>query len=195
MTKYLHLLLLLMGSFYFSSAQNIIEWSEDYKLSLDDFQANAPNTGLMQTASGSFGVNYEVGGLNLVSTRNLNKNVSATFQKDASYIDKGDEKSSQRLLSYQQLIFNLYELQARKLRKSFFEERKTVLTKGPSVLHQKVLTEHNRLLAEIESDTFHGAISEEIEKWNSQILLDIKNLSDFCKDCKPVKKKKNKNKQ
>lgn len=192
MKKHLFLIILLFLSVHFSSAQNIIEWSEDYKLTLDHFQGKAPNTGQMQSATGSFSVKYEVGGINLITTRNLNKNVSATFQKDASYFDKGDEKSTLRLLKHQQLIFNLYELQARNLRKKFFEERTHLLTKGPSELHQAVLAEHNRLLSEIESDTFHGSITEEIEKWNTYVLQEIETLNEFCKECKPSKKKKNK---
>lgn len=146
----------------------------------------------MQTASGSFYVSYQMGGINLITTRNLNKNVSCYFQKDASYFDKGSEDANKRLLKYQQLIFNLYELQARNLRKKFFEERRRLLTKGPSGLHREALKEHNRLIAEVESDTFHGAVSEEIEKWNKWTLQEIKKLNDFCKDCKPSKKKKKK---
>jgi len=117
MTKNVFILFILIFSSYASHAQNLVEWSADYKLTLDDFKSEAANTGQMQTATGSFSVTYEMGGINLITTRNLNKNVSTTFQKDASYIDKGNKESTARLLKYQQLIFNLYELQARNSRK------------------------------------------------------------------------------
>ena len=189
-----HLLLIFILSIFSLAtiAQNLIDWSADYDLSIDDFQANAPNTGQIQAASGSFSTTYEMGGINLITTRNLNKNVSTTFQKDASYFDKGSVESTERLLKYQQLIFDLYELQSRKLRQKFFIERKTILTKGPSVLHQQVLAEHKQLLSEIEGDTFNGQSSEEIEIWNRWVLEEIDKLHEFCKTCKPSKKKKNK---
>ncbi len=190
MKKNLSLLVTFLLLTYISFAQNIIEWNADYQLKPEDFQGKAVNKGQMQSVSGSFSVSYEMGGINVITTRNLNKNVSATFQKDASYIHKGNEEATHRLVRYQQLIFNLYELQARKLRKKFFEERAQLLTKGPSKLHQQVYAEHTRLLSEVEADTFHGSSSQEIEKWNTRILQEIEKLNDFCKACKPRKKKK-----
>ena len=185
--------ILILGFFTLSvSAQNMLEWSENYHLKLDDFQAEAPNINQLQSSSGSFSVSYEIGGLNLITTRNLNKNVVAQFQKDASYIDKADEATTKRMLDYQQLIFNLYELQARKLRQKFFEERGTVLTKGPGELYEVVSAEHNKLLAKMQSETFYGASSEEIKKWNQWTLQEIEKLGEFCKDCKPKKKRRNK---
>lgn len=186
------LTILILGFFTLSvGAQNMLEWSENDYLKVDDFQAEAPNTNQLQASSGSFSVSYEIGGLNLITTRNLNKNVVAQFQKDASYIDKADEETTKRMLDYQQLIFNLYELQARKLRQKFFEERGTILTKGPGELYEVVSTEHNKLLAKVQSETFYGASLEEIEKWNQWTLQEIEKLGEFCKDCKPKKKRKN----
>lgn len=192
MTKNLFISIFLIALACTSNAQNTIEWAEDYKLTLNDFISKEPKTGQMQTATGSFSVTYEMGGVNLITTRNLNKNVSATFQKDASYITTGTKESTTRLLNYQQLLFNLYELQARNFRKKLFTERTHVLTKGPAVLHQEALAEHNRLLSEIESETFNGSVSEEITKWNQWTLQEIGKLNDFCKECKPSKKKRKK---
>ena len=190
MTKTILLLAIILLFPGVSGAQNIIEWSADVQLTKDDFQAQAPNRRQMQTASGSFYVEYEMQGLNLVITRNLNKNVSCYFQKDASYIDEGTEEATARLLRYQQLIFNLYEIQARNLRKKFFEERKRLLTKGPSELHKEAYAEHAKLLSQIESDTFNGTLDSEIDKWMTWSLEELEKLGDFCKTCKPKKKKR-----
>lgn len=192
MTKIILLLSITLLLSVFANAQNNIEWLAGYKLTKDDFQADAPNSGQMQTASGSFYVEYETGGLNLVLNRNLNENVSCYFQKDASYIDNGTEEATARLLRYQQLVFNLYEIQARNIRKKFFEERKQLLTKGPSGLHQEAYAEHAKLLSKVESDTFNGTLDSEIDKWMNWSLEELEKLSDFCKTCKPIKKKKNK---
>lgn len=190
MTKTILLLSITLLFTISANAQNIIEWSADYQLQKSDFQAEAPNSGQMQTASGSFYVEYETGGLNLVMNRNMNENVSCRFQKDASYIDDGTAEATARLLHYQQLIFNLYEIQARNLRKKFFEERKTMLTKGPSELHRKVYAEHAKLLSQVGSDTFNGTLDSEIERWMKWSLEELDNLGDFCKTCNPKKKKR-----
>ena len=109
--------------------QNKIEWSSDYKLAKEDYKAEAPNSGKQQTVLGSFFVGFQVANYTLMTTKNLNKAVSCYFQKDASYIDKGDSVSTAELLRYQQLIFNTYEINARYLRQKFFEERKRLLWK------------------------------------------------------------------
>ena len=173
-----------------AGAQNIMEWSADYKLTKADFQAQAPNSGQMQTASGSYSVEYELGGLNLVFSRNLNENVSCYFQRDASYMDEGTEEATERILRYQQLIFNLYEIQARNIRKKFFEERKRLLTKGPSELHQEAYAEHAKLLSKVESETYNGTLDTEINKWMKWSLEELENLGDYCKTCTPKKKRK-----
>jgi hypothetical protein len=170
--------------------QNKIEWSEDYNLSKSDYQAQAPNSGSIQTVSGSFYVEYEVGGLSLITTRNLNENVKCYFQKDASYIDDGDDASTQRLIRYQQLIFDLYELQARNLRKQFFEERKRLLTKGPAILWEEVSAENAKLVAKMESETNHGSELNKIIEWEQVVKSELEKLAMYCKTCIPKKNKR-----
>lgn len=187
MTKNIYIFLLLLP--YSVLAQNELHWSEDYNLTVSDYEAQAPNNGNLQTVSGTFYVAYEMGGINLITTRNLNKNVSCYFQKNASYIDKGDKADTKLMLRYQQLIFNLYEIQARNLRRKFFDERTRLLTKGPGVLHQEALAEHKKLLAKVESETNDGHRSEVITEWLIWTKGELEKLSDFCKTCKPRKKK------
>ena len=179
-----------MFTSFVSSAQNFLEWSADQPLAVQDFEAQAPNSGQMESASGSFSVSYEFGGLSLITTRNLNSFVHCNFQKDASYFDRADDETTQRMLAYQQLIFDVYELEARNLRKRFFEERTRLLTKGPGDIYQEVASEHAKILSKVESETFHGSSPEEIARWSSWVHEEINKLSDFCLDCKPSRKKK-----
>lgn len=187
--KLFPLFILLMLAFA-GQAQTEIHWADNYQLKVEDFKATPPNSGFEQTAVGSFLVSYEIGGGSLITKRNLNKYVSCIFQPKASYIDKGSAEGTTRLLSYQQLIFDLYELQARKLRQKFFEQRTRLLTKGPSVMRQEASAEHAELFAKIESDTFNGHNSDEIKKWSERINTELKSLHEFCKDCKPTKKRR-----
>ena len=187
--KLFPLFILLMLAFA-GQAQTQIHWSDDYKLKVEDFKGTPPNSGFEQNAVGSFVVSYEIGGGSLITKRNLNKYVSCIFQTKGSYIDKGSEEGTARLLSYQQLLFDLYELQARKLRQKFFQQRTRLLTKGPSAMRKEAAKEHAKLFAQIEDDTWHGQNSEEIEKWSERINAELKTLHEFCKDCKPTKKKR-----
>lgn len=186
--KYIYIILLLLPFSVF--AQNELHWDEDYHLAVSDFTAQPPNTGLIQSVSGTFYVSYEMGGINLITNRNLNKYVSCYFQKDESYISKGDKADTKLSLRYQLLIFNLYELQARNLRRKFFDERTRLLTKGPSVLHQETLAEHKKLLNRVEEETNNGYRSEIISEWVKWTDKELDSLSDFCKTCKPRKKNK-----
>lgn len=171
-------------------AQNYLNWSEDYHLTASDYEALPPNTGNLQTISGSFYVAYEMGGLNLITTRNLNKYVSCYFEKDESFIGKTDKADTKLMLRYQQLIFNIYEIQARNLRRKFFDERTRLLTKGPSVLHQEAMADHKKLLAQVEDETNDGYRSEVITDWLKWTNDELQKMSDFCKTCKPKKKNK-----
>lgn len=188
MIKYIYIFLVILP--FASFAQNNIEWAPDYHLTVADYQAPAPNTGTLLSVSGSFYVSYEMGGFSLITTRNLNKYVSCYFQKDESYIDKADDATTNRLLRYQQLIFNIYELQARNLRKKFFVERTRLLTKGPGILREEAATEHAELLSKVEDETSNGYRSEVITKWLHWTDLELEKLSNFCKTCKPKKQKR-----
>lgn len=169
------------------TAQDQIEWLADYHLKIEDFKGEPGSTDLTQALYGSFYVQYEMKGVSLITTRNLNKYVTALFEKGESFVVNSTNVTD-RHLNYQQLIFNLYEIQARNLRKKFFTERSRLLTKGPSVLHQEALAEHKNLLSEVESDTFYGQSSDEIDKWMAWSLQELEKLHDFCKDGQPNKK-------
>jgi len=187
MTKYIYIFLLLLP--FSVLAQDELHWSEDYLLSVSDYQATSPDLSNLQSVSGTFYVSYEMGGLNLITNRNLNKYVSCYFQKDKSYISKSDKADTKLMLRYQQLIFNLYEIQARNLRRKFFDERTKLLTKGPGTLHSEALAEHKKLLEQVEEETNEGSRSEVITEWLIWTKEELENLSDFCKTCKPRKKK------
>lgn len=190
MTRNLLIVSICMLCSVFVSAQNMMEWTADRPLRVEDFEAPAPNSDQMQSASGSFSVSYEFGGLSLITTRNLNAFVHCNFQKDASYFDNADEIATQRMLAYQQLIFDVYELEARNVRKRFFEERSRLLTKGPGVIYQEVAAEHARLLSRVEEETFHGSNADEIARLANWVSNEMDKLSDYCIDCKPEKKRK-----
>ncbi|WP_421918347.1 hypothetical protein [Marinifilum sp.] len=191
MIKYILTIALL---FHFSIAytQNKIEWSKEYKLKKEDYLAEAPNSGKQQTILSSFTIGFQVANYSLITSRNLNRTVSCYFQKDASYIDNGDPSSTSELIRYQQLLFDLYELSARNLRKKFFVERKRLLWEGSTVLYEEVTSEQTRLIAKVDRETEHGNNLTKLAEWEATIAEELKRLSDFSKDGRPKREKKKK---
>lgn len=190
MKKYILILFVLITVQSYS--QNKIDWSEENKLTKKDYLATAPNTGYQQTVLGNFFIGFQIDNYSLMFSKNLNKYVSCYFQKDASYIDEGDSVLTKKLLRYQQLIFDTYELSARKLRQKFYEEKKRLMAEVPNKLQEEVLAENTRLLSRIERETSHGINEIEIEKWELWTNNELTILADYCKTCKPKKKPKTK---
>lgn len=169
--------------------QNRIEWTGDHTLSKQDFRAPLPNSEPAQGVLGSFYVEYEMNAVQMAS-RNLNKNVTCYFEPEESYIADGDMAATNRMLRYQNLVFDVYELQARKLRQKFFTERTRLLTKGPGTLRAEVAEEHDKLISRIETETQYGYVTEKITKWEKWTEAELEKLADFCKTCNPKKKKR-----
>ncbi len=166
-------------------AQNLIEWSEDYQLQAEDFLATAPNSGIAQTICGSFYLGYEISNYEMLISRNLNHTISCYFQKDASYIDKGDPDATAGLLKYQQLQFNLNELEARILRKKLVDEKSRLRKEGIEQLHQEASAETVQIFSIIEKETNHGSRWDELDRWQIIIAQKLDSLSTFCKTCTP----------
>lgn len=96
-----------------AKAQSKIEWAESYKLTVDDFLANAPNTGTIQTVQGHTTKEYRFSNYELLGSKNFNKNVTCYFFRTASWIDRGEKTDA--LLRYAQTLFDLNEWLARAL--------------------------------------------------------------------------------
>ena len=58
------------------NAQNRIEWSGDYKLTKDDYLAEAPNTGVQQTVLGKFFVGFQLRNYEIIISQSRERNKS-----------------------------------------------------------------------------------------------------------------------
>lgn len=187
MKKYLFLISLFL--IVHATAQNKIYWNDDYKLKIEDYEATPPNTGYIQTVYGSYYIGLELHNYELWFKKNLNNNVYCYFQKDASYFDAGDSATTTLLLRYQQLIFDIYELDTRKLRQKFYTDKKRLRAQsGPNIMLEEALADNAKTISKIEKETRNGTLVREIEKWEAWVKSELDKLSDFCQDCKPKKK-------
>lgn len=182
------LLVVFSIGFINSLEETKIEWSEDSRLTIEDFQAEAPNTGTMQTVQGHTTIEYQFNNYELMGSRNFNKNVTCYFYRTASWIDSGE--NSHRLLRYAQTIFDMNEWQARELRKRFRENRSQVLAGKQRELYEQLTTEFAGIQSQYSKETDFGTIEAKQVEWEDRIKNSLGDLADYCKLCKPAKKKK-----
>jgi hypothetical protein len=179
-----------------SPAQNVIEWSPDYKLQLGDFQSPSYEIGanvssLLSSAHIDFAI--QMSNLEFMSTKNFNSKVNTTFTRDTASIIAPDEITASYLLNFARYGFDLAELYARKFRKRIYEEKKA--TSDLSLfrkIFQEVQKEYVDRYGEMSKETEMGMKEEKLIVAHTILLSEIEDIKDFCKTCKPTKKKKRK---
>lgn len=123
-------------------------------------------------------------------TKNFNNKVNCTFNRDASVLVAPDSSSASDLLLFARYDFDLAELYARKLRKKLYEEKgafSNVNFFRPvfDQLQQEFSVRHTNAAKATEL----GRNREELLALQKQVWQEIDELNDFCKECKPQKKK------
>lgn len=178
-----------------AKAQNTIRWNESYQLQFLDFQSPSTRIGKVEFytlhATCGFGFAFSMNNFEFMTARNFNSFVENTFTKDASSIIAPDSETAERLLSFARFQFDLSELYARKLRKGLYEE-KTTFSKSDFYrpVFDSLNREYQREYDVAGNETELGGKRERLAMMHAQVLLDIRNLADFCKECTPPKKKK-----
>ena len=178
--------------------QSIIEWSPEYELQLKDFQS--PETDINEQLSSysifsgtnmDFSFHMTTG--QFMFTKNFNSRVTTTFNKNTAVITAPDSVTAQQLVNFGQYSFDLTELYSRKFRKEMYEQKgafSDVSFFQP--IHQELQEQMNAEAARVLKATDLGKNSELLTEEHHKVLLQIEELADFCKTCKPPKKKKKK---
>ncbi len=176
-------------------AQNTVEWNENYKIQLTDFQSKGTQIGNTQinsihTASG-LDFSIQMTNIEFMFTKNFNSKVSATFKRDAASIIATDSITAKHLLAFAQYEFDLSELYARKLRRDLYLNKGTFsdisfLQPLYDTIQKEYIAEHH--IASNKSNL--GQNDKMIKEFDAYVLKRIQELFDFCKFCKPPKNKK-----
>ena len=176
-------------------AQNDVEWDGKYQIQLSDFQSKATqigniNTNSIQTASG-LNFSIQMSNIEFMFTKNFNSKVSTTFKRESALLIATDTTTAKRMVKFAQYEFDLSELYARKLRQKLY------LNKGAfsdisflQPLYDTIQKEYVEEHGEASKKTNLGQKEEVLTTLNEDVLTRIQELSDFCKSCKPPKKKK-----
>lgn len=175
--------------------QSLIEWSKDYQLQLSDFQSTATqigggNTFSLHTAS-SLNFSFSMSNAEFMFTKNFNSKVNCSFNRMAATIVAPDSAVAMDLLMLARYEFDLSELYARKLRKKLYEEKATFSNadffQPASQEIQQQFIQRQTLAAKA---TDLGKNREKLAELHNEVINEVNELADFCKQCKPPKKKK-----
>ncbi|UBM60815.1 hypothetical protein LAG90_09220 [Marinilongibacter aquaticus] len=179
----------------FATAQNKTEWSPSVQLTIEDFQSNASKIDenveqfIIQPAI-RMDFSFQMSSYEFMLTKNFNSKVTTTFNPKASVLAAPDIMFANRLLKYAQLNFNLLELYARKYRKRLYES-KGVLSEASffQKAYDGLEEEYNERQALLNQTANMGQNEEIVIEANNEVLQEILELEDFCKTCKPEKKR------
>ncbi|WP_159466912.1 hypothetical protein [Dyadobacter sp. 3J3] len=180
-------------SITFATSQNVIEWNSEYQLQDSDFQASRHIGGgnISVYAACSVGFGYQMNGYQFMFTKNFNSKVNTTFTKNASYIIAADTITRNKLLNFARAEFDLSELFARKFRQLMFEKKNAF--SDPNFyqkLYEQIQTEMVARNSQLSLDTNAGLADLRLKEQHEKIRAEIDALAEFCKECKPKKKKK-----
>lgn len=184
--------------FQLVQAQDKLEWTPEVRLSLEDYQS--PSTEISKEltmysilTNANFEFSYSMSYAEFMFTKNFNNKVKTVFNRRSSYITATTPELANQLVGFGGLEFDLVELSARKFRKKLLESKGAFSnTAFFQPLHDEVTAEHSERHAELAKLTDMGRKVELLEEVKSTVRAEIDELSDYCKTCKPPKKKKKK---
>ncbi|HOZ82927.1 MAG: hypothetical protein JNK36_10960 [Bacteroidia bacterium] len=174
--------------------QNKIEWDGKYQLQLSDFQSPASQIGEIDSYSLLTGSGMEfsfyMNNAEFMFTKNFNSKVNCSFNRNAASLVAPDSLIALDLLSFARYDFDLSELYARKFRKSLFEEKgafSDISFFQP--IYDKIQQELSERRTIAGKATEIGRNTEKLIELHREVNKEIEQLDQFCKTCKPSKKK------
>lgn len=164
----------------FGQATNSFEklWSPSSKLNINDFKLDveAPSN---VPCFAQFSINYSVSGFDFLS-RNFNQKVRNVMHMNASWIN-AETGETERLLQFQQILFNLSELYARKFRKELLINRKQI-SKGTQIIeeiHNEITKRLTTEWAKFQNESNSGQLIEVMNDWEKRVDLELLELDIF----------------
>jgi hypothetical protein len=182
-------------SVFIADAQNVIDWDGIYQLKLSDFQSPASEIGDVSVysiqGSSSFDFSFQMSNAEFMFTKNFNAKVNCSFKRDMAALIAPDSTVAEDLVAFARYEFDLCELYARKLRKRLYDVKgafSDVNFFRP--VYDEIQKEFVTRYTMAGKMTNIGRENERLTSLHAQVLDEIEQLADFCKSCKPPKKKK-----
>jgi hypothetical protein len=113
------------------------------------------------------------------------------FNRGLAYLIAPDDSTANRLINFAQYDFDLGELYSRKLRKAIFDEKKLFSNSSMfQPLYDRIQGEYQERHVKVAKETDIGRKGDLLKKYHDEVLAEINLLGDFCRTCRPAKRKK-----
>ena len=174
-------------------SQNEINWDGKYQLQQSDFQSPSTqigNTNIYNLSiSSGFEFSFSMSNFEFMLTKNFNSKVSNAFKPKSAALVASDIETAKYLVDFAQFQFNLSELYARILRKRLYEGKKTFSNISFfKPIYDEIQNEYSQRITNASKETEIGKKKEKLKLLQDQVLKEIQELSNFCKECKILKK-------
>ncbi len=178
-----------------AKAQSVVDWDINYQLQFVDFRSPTTQIGKGSVYSlrtgATMGFSFHMSNAEFMFTKNFNSKVNCSFNRDAASIIAPDSLTALHLLSFARYEFDLSELYARKFRKKLYEEKGTLSDAGFfKPIYNQIQQEFNERGTIATGQTDTGRNVDRLKELHQEVLAEIELLADYCKLCKPSKKKK-----
>ncbi len=155
---------------------NIVRWADTTKLSWNDFQGKPAKE---SKAASEIVVQLQVKFHEEQILKSASATVECYMDKKASWIKKAQAKPL--LLSYNQTLFNIYELYARILRKDFTGADFNGENPAEAVdsIYKARTEELSKITVRYKRESAMGTKSKKVKEWSDKIDAELKELEEF----------------
>ncbi|MGC1515238.1 MAG: hypothetical protein WA810_06645, partial [Maribacter sp.] len=175
--------------------QESMQWKPDYTLQLSDYQSpqteiNPEFTSFSIYSGSKIDFSFTMNSVSYMFTKNFNDKVRAVFHKNLAVLIAPDSLTAQQLLRFGQYDFDLVELYSRKIREKIYHEKGAFTNSNFfEPIFDALQEEMNTVSAHVFKATEFGKDSLLLEKEHEKVLRRLRELDDFCANCKPRKSK------
>lgn len=166
-----------------SFAQELLDgqkrWNSDIKLTINDFKIKISDKNNDAVFS-QFMISHSIGGFDFMK-RNLNQKIENIFLGNASWIDTTKVANIEKQLNFQQMQFDIAEIQARKFRKRILKDKRKI-AKGFDIINEinnEIMAEFSEIRLELINETESGRNEIKLTEWKEKIANELKKLDEF----------------
>ena len=154
-------------------------WSITDKLTIQDFKFSPPVSS-QEIAYSQFIIAHKINAFDAMK-RNLNQRVDNIFHGRGSWIDTLNIENIEEALAFQQLQFDLAEVQARKFRKQLLQNKGKILG-GFEIVNQisdDIMAQFTEIRANMVTETDYGRNEKAVKLWEERIATELEELDQF----------------